>query len=384
MKKIILITMLALAVIFCGLHFVQQQKEKPKFKTERVERRTISTQVEASGVIKPVTTVNIGAQVSGQIKEIYVDYNSEVKKGQLLAQIDPSLFESQVQKAQGDLLAAQANYAQVKSVLDYQQKNYQRYQNLYKKNYVSKSDLDLAKSDYYSNLARLNAQSAQISQAKANLDNAVTNLGYCKIVSPVDGVVITRNVDVGQTVASSFQTPTLFEVAQDLTKMQIEVNVSEADIGKVKEGQKAEYTLDGYPDKVFEGTISQVRISPTTVSNVVTYSVIVSVDNPDNILKPGMTANVSIISGRSENTLSVSSAALKFTLDNLTGGKKYENQGIWIMKNKTPVRVDIKTGIKNLDYAEIISDEISEGDMVITGIIDKNKKNKGRRPPGMF
>ena len=351
MKKIILITLLAFAVLFTGLHFFQIQKEKPKFKTERIERRTISTQVEASGVIKPVTTVNIGAQVSGQIKEIYVDYNSEVKKGQLLAQIDPSLFESQVQKAQGDLLAAQANYSQVKSVLDYQQKNYQRYQNLYKKNYVSKSDLDLAKSDYYSNLARLNAQSAQISQARANLDNAVTNLGYCKIVSPVDGVVITRNVDVGQTVASSFQTPTLFEVAQDLTKMQIEVNVSEADIGKVKEGQKAEYTLDGYPDKVFEGKISQVRISPTTVSNVVTYSVIVAVDNPDNILKPGMTANVSVITGRSENTLSVSSSALKFTLDNLTGGKKYENQGIWVMKNKTPKRIDIKTGIKNLDFA---------------------------------
>ncbi len=384
MKKIILITLLAFAVLFTGLHFIEIQKQKPKFKTERIERRTISTQVEASGVIKPVTTVNIGAQVSGQIKEIYVDYNSEVKKGQLLAQIDPSLFESQVQKAQGDLLAAQANYSQVKSVLDYQQKNYQRYQNLYKKNYVSKSDLDLAKSDYYSNLARLNAQSAQISQARANLDNAVTNLGYCKIVSPVDGVVITRNVDVGQTVASSFQTPTLFEVAQDLTKMQIEVNVSEADIGKVKEGQKAEYTLDGYPDKIFEGKISQVRISPTTVSNVVTYSVIVAVDNPDNILKPGMTANVSVITGRSENTLSVSSSALKFTLDNLTGGKKYENQGIWVMKNKTPKRIDIETGIKNLDFAEIISDEINEGDEVIIGIIDNKKKKRGHKPPGMF
>ncbi len=384
MKRIILITLLAFAVLFAGLHFFQLQKEKPKYKTERIERRTITTQVEASGIIKPVKTVNIGAQVSGQIKEIYVDYNSEVKKGQLLAQIDPSLFEAQVQKAQGDLLAAQANYSQVKSVLDFQQKNYQRYQNLYKKNYVSKSDLDLAKSDYYSNLARLNAQSAQISQAKANLDNAVTNLGYCKIVSPVDGVVITRSVDVGQTVASSFQTPTLFEVAQDLTKMQIEVNVSEADIGKVKEGQKAEYTLDGYPDKIFEGSISQVRISPTTVSNVVTYSVIVSVDNVDNILKPGMTANVSIITGRSENVLSVSSSALKFTLDNLTGGKKYETQGIWIMKNKTPVRIDIKTGIKNLDFAEIISEKLNEGDEVITGIIDKKKKTRGHRPPGMF
>ncbi len=384
MKKIIFITILVLAVLFAGLHFIQIQKEKPKYKTERVERRTISTQVEASGLIKPVKTVNIGAQVSGQIKEIYVDYNSEVKKGQLLAQIDPSLFESQVQKAQGDLLAAQANYTQVKSVLDFQQKNYQRYQNLYKKNYVSKSDLDLAQSDYYSNLAKLNAQSAQISQARANLDNAVTNLGYCKIVSPVDGVVITRNVDVGQTVASSFQTPTLFEVAQDLTKMQIEVNVSEADIGKVEEGQKVEYTLDGYPDKIFEGKVSQVRISPTTVSNVVTYSVIVSVDNLDNILKPGMTANVSIITGRSENTLSVSSLALKFTLDNLTGGRKYDSQGIWIMKNKVPTRIDIKTGIKNLDYAEIISDKIHEGDTVIIGTFDKKNKKHGHRPPGMF
>ena len=332
-----------------------------------VEKRTITQFVEASGTINPVKTVNIGSQVSGRIEEIYVDFNSEVKKGQLLAQIDPSLFEAQVDKATGDLNAAMANYSKSKSTLDFDKKNYERYKKLYTKNYVSKSELDLAESTYFASLAQVNAMSASISQAKATLENNLTNLRYTKIISPVDGIVVSRAVDVGQTVAASFQTPELFIVAQDLTKMQIEVSVSEADIGKIKAGQEVDYTLDGYPDEVFKGIVSQVRISPTTVSNVVTYTVIVTVDNSDGKLIPGMTANVSIITSKKEGALAVPIKALKFSPKEITGGKKFKEQGIWIIENKTPKRISIKTGLSDGEYTEIISDQIKLDIQVITG-----------------
>ena len=361
---------------------------QPNYKTEPVVKRTITQTVDASGTVNPVKTVNIGSQVSGQIKEIYVDYNSVVKKGQLLAEIDPSLFQAQVDKARGDLKSAQANYQKIKSTLDFDRKNYQRYKKLYTKNYVSKSDLDLAESTYYADMAQLSAMNASIEQAKATLENNLTNLGYTKIISPVDGVVVSKAVDVGQTVAASFQTPELFVVAQDLTQMQIEVSVSEADIGKIKAGQDVTYTLDGYPDEEFNGKVKQVRISPTTVSNVVTYTVVVSVSNDNGILIPGMTANVSIITLKVEDALCVPVKALKFSPTEITGGQKYNEQGIWIVsgankqtekslkslfknlfrKNEEKyVRVEIKTGASDGDYIVIKSDKIHPGDIVLTG-----------------
>ncbi len=377
---------------------------KSIYQSAQIQKRSIVQTVDASGTVNPVKTVNIGSQVSGQIKEIYVDYNSVVKKGQLLAEIDPSLFQAQVDKAQGDLWSAQANYQKIKSTLDFDRKNYQRYKKLYTKNYVSKSDLDLAESTYNADIAQLNAMSASISQAQANLQNNLTNLGYTKIVSPVDGVVISKAVDVGQTVAASFQTPELFVVAQDLRQMQIEVSVSEADIGKIKAGQDVTYTLDGYPDEVFMGTVKQVRISPTTVSNVVTYTVIVSVDNEDDILIPGMTANVSIITMKKEDVLCVPNRALKFSPTEITGGKKYKEQGIWIVqnsrtneklsfgekfinlfKNKSEKleRISVKIGASDGDYTEVISDELREGDNVVTGRIGDEDKRKGDFMPKM-
>ena len=360
---------------------------KTQYKTAKIQKRSIVQTVDASGTVNPVKTVNIGSQVSGQIKEIYVDYNSVVKKGQLLAEIDPSLFQAQVDKAQGDLWSAQANYQKIKSTLDFDRKNYQRYKKLYTKNYVSKSDLDLAESTYNADVAQLSAMSASIAQARATLENNLTNLGYTKIVSPVDGVVVSKAVDVGQTVAASFQTPELFVVAQDLREMQIEVSVSEADIGKIKAGQNVTYTLDGYPDQVFDGKVKQVRISPTTVSNVVTYTVVVSVENEDDILIPGMTANVSIITMKKDDVLCVPNKAFKFSPTEITGGKKYKEQGIWIIKmpdysNYTafkkfiakitekpakPQRVTIKAGASDGEYTEINSKDIKEGDEVIVG-----------------
>ncbi len=384
----ILIALVIVSLLFWGIAWVITQYNKtPRYKVRKIKRTTITETVEASGTINPVTTVNIGSQVSGMISAIYVDFNSKVTKGQLLAQIDPSLFQAQVEKAQGDLNSAKANYEKIKAMLIYDKKNYERYKKLYTKRYVAKSDVELAEATYKSDVAQLDAMSAQIAQANATLQNNLTNLKYTKIISPVDGVVVSRDVDVGQTVAASFQTPTLFMVAQDLTKMQIEVNVSEADIGRVAVGQDVDYTLDGYADMTFRGKVSQVRISPTTVNNVVTYNVIVEVDNEDQKLKPGMTANVSIITNRKDDALCVPNDALRFTPTEITGGQKYKEQGIWVMRDRKPVRVTIKTGAKNNDITEIISKDIKENERVIIGYRNADKNSGGtqkKRPMRMF
>lgn len=385
-KKNIIITLFVLLAIIISIVAFTKVEKKSEYKLSKVERNTIIETVEASGIVNPVKTVSIGSQVSGMIKSLYVDFNSQVKQGQLLAEIDPSLFQAQVDKARGDLNTARANYQKTKSMLVYDEANYKRYKELYKKNYVSKSDLDLAQATYNADRASLNAMNAQIAQTSATLQNNLTNLRYTKIISPVNGVVVSRAVDVGQTVAASFQTPTLFTVAQDLTKMQIEVSVSEADIGKIKVGQKVDYTLDGYPNETFKGTVTQVRLAPTTVSNVVTYTVIVSVNNDSGILKPGMTANVSVITSKKENVICVENAAFRFTPVEITGGKKYKEQGIWLLRNNKPVRVKIKMGVTDSEYREIISDEIQEGEDVIIGSLKKKpaQSGMGKPPGGMF
>lgn len=384
MKKRILISISALiAVVFVsGFAFYFNKHRDSGYITVPAKVDTIVEAVEASGTVNPVNTVDIGSQVSGMIKDIYVDYNSKVTKGQLLAQIDPSLFQAQVDKARGDLEAARSNKAKIQAMLVYDKKNYERYKRLYEKNYVAKSDLDLAEATYKSDLAQIAAAQGTINQAQATLNNNLTNLRYTKIVSPVDGIVVSRAVDVGQTVAASFQTPTLFQVAQDLTNMQIEVNVSEADIGKIKKGQEVEYTLDGYADSVFHGKVTEVRIAPTTVSNVVTYTVIVDVDNKDQKMIPGMTANASIITNKSENVICVPTDALKFTPKEITGGKKYKEQGLWILRNNKPTRISIETGAKDSDRTEIISKELKENDRVIISKKgNKDKTAQGKRPP---
>ena len=348
-----------------------------KYQTRHVKRCTITQVVEASGTINPVNTVSVGSTVSGLIKEIYVDYNDVVKKGQILAQIDPANFEATVQQNQAQINNAQANVARLQAIADFDRQQYIRYKNLYAKNFVAKSELDEKYSTYKSDVAQINAAKAQISQYQASLRTAMTNLGYTKIIAPVDGTVISREIDLGSPVAASFQAPELFTIAQDLTNMQIEVSVSEADIGKVEEGQDVTYTIDGYPDQNFKGKVTQVRLSPTTESNVVTYTVIVDVNNEDLKLKPGMTANVSIITDRSENVLCVPNMALKFTPD--INGPKYKNQGIWVLEKGKPKRIEIKTGANNDSNTEIISDKINEDTQVIMSIKNKNSKtNNGR------
>lgn len=383
-KKVVI----SAALIVVGLsYFFVNQGNKVQYQTKDLEKCTITQVVEASGTINPVNIVSVGSTVSGLMKAIYVDYNSEVKKGQLLAQIDPATFQAQVDQNRAQINNAQANLAKLNAEMVYSKKTYQRYKNLYDKNFIAKSELDKAESEYYAKLASIGAQKASISQAQASYKTSMTNLGYTKIIAPVDGTIIKRAVDVGQPVAASFQAPELFTIAQDLKKMQIEVNVSEADIGRVKEGQKAEYTLDGYPDAIFHGIVTQVRLNSTTTSNVVTYTVIVSVDNEDLKLKPGMTANVSIITSQNKDVLCVPSVALKYTPE--TTGQKYKEQGVWVLKGKQPVRVIIKEGASDDSNVEVISKELNVGDKIILGSTGKTSKSvgNGRRrggPPGMF
>ena len=352
-----------------------------KYVTKEVTRGTITEYVEASGTIKPINTIAVGTQVSGTVAAIYVDYNSQVKKGQLLAELDPSLFQSNVDQSTAKLNNAQAAYAKAMANLEYKKNNYQRYEHLYQKNYVSRDDVELARSNYLTAQADVAATRAEMNASRATLNNNLTNLGYSKITSPVDGTVISRAVDVGQTVAASFNTPTLFEVAEDLTKMQIETSVSEADIGKIKVGQEAEYTLDGYPNKTFKGNVTQVRLASTTTNNVVTYTVIISVDNTDGFAIPGMSANVSIITGIAKDVIVVDNKALKFSpADNK---QKYENQGVWLLKGNEPVRYNVELGLSDDNKTQIISEEIKEKDKVIISAISKGKKKQPqtmRRP----
>lgn len=389
LKKRVIIPIIVVAALGAyGYSYVQSHKVT--YMTKELSICTITDVVEASGTINPVNTVSVGSTVSGLMKEIYVDYNSEVKKGQLLAQIDPATFQAQVDQNRAQINNAEANLAKLNAEMVYAEKTYIRYKNLYKKNFVARSELDQAESDYLAKKASIGAQRASIAQSRASYNTAMTNLGYTKIVAPVDGTIISRDIDVGQPVAASFQAPELFTIAQDLTKMQIEVNVSEADIGSVKEGQEVEYTLDGYPDSTFYGKVTQVRLDSTTTSNVVTYTVIVSVSNDDLKLKPGMTANVSIITKRSENVMCAPSVAMKYSPE--TNGQKYQNQGIWVLENGKPKRIDIKEGASDDSNVEIISKVLKVGDKIIIGSTGGGKKptssqqgNKRRGgPPGMF
>ena len=378
-KRYLIIIGIILAVIAA---FILVKSGSTKYVTKEVTRGTITEYVEASGTIKPINTIAVGTQVSGTVAAIYVDYNSQVKKGQLLAELDPSLFQSNVDQSTAKLNNAQAAYSKAMANLEYKKNNYKRYEHLYAKNYVSRDDVELARSNYLTAQADVAAARAEMNASQATLKNNLTNLGYSKITSPVDGTVISRAVDVGQTVAASFNTPTLFEVAEDLTKMQIETSVSEADIGKIKVGQEAEYTLDGYPNKTFKGNVTQVRLASTTTNNVVTYTVIVSVDNSDGFAIPGMSANVSVIIGQAKDVLVVDNKALKFSPPD--NKQKFDTQGVWVLKGNEPVRIDVELGLSDDNKTQIISNDIKEKDKVIVSSITKGKKKQAtgmRRPP---
>ena len=357
---------IALLAIFCiGYKMLNRSAGGTVYKTQKIENGDIMESITASGTINPLSTVSVGSQASGRIAEIYVDYNSVVKKGQLLALIDQENAKATVQQREAALEIAKAQVDVEENNIKYYKKALNRISKLNASKYSTEKDLEAAERDYDNAVAQLALEQAQVKQAQASLDSAQTELSYTEIKAPVDGIVISKAVEVGQTVAASFETPELFSVAEDLTKMQIEASVVEADIAKVKEGQKVRFTVDSYADDYFYGTVTQVRNEATTTSNVVTYTVVIGIDNTDMKLKPGMTANVEIITAEEKDVMLVPNQALRFYIDDSDNAKRYKDRGVWIIKNGHPKRVTVKIGVSDDDNTQILESTLKIGDEVI-------------------
>jgi len=314
-KKLKLAAVVAVvaAAGWAGWQYLSPAKTVYAYRTLAVSRGTLSSSISATGTVKAVEMVDVGTQVSGTIKEIYADYNSTVKKGQLIALLDPDVLSSKLEESEASLATARAAVLRAKvDLLDARRGNARNLE-LWDNKLISKSEMESAETSLLAAEASLAEANSKVVQANASLKQARTNLGYSRIISPIDGIVVTREVEVGQTVAASLQTPTLFSIARDLTKMQIEADIDEADIGRIAEGQIAQCTFDSWPKDTFEAVVVQKRLSSETISNVVTYKVILKIDNPDHKLMPGMTANVSVITEKRENALRIPSAALRFS-----------------------------------------------------------------------
>ncbi len=372
MKKLLLTALIIGLAVWGATAFRNRSHDVADFVTKRLEKGAIVETVTATGTITPISNIDVGTQVSGRIQEIFVDYNSQVQKGQLLALIDPSSFESNVAKEKANLEVAKAQVLVAKASRDYYKKHLERITKLNKQSYSADKELDEAQKDYDTSVAQMALYQAQVEQAQAALDYNLIQLGYTKIISPVDGMIVSKNIEAGQTVAASFETPTLFNVAEDLTKMKIEASVVEADIAKVKEGQTVEFSVDSYPDEIFTGTVTQVRNEAVTNSNVVTYEVIIEVDNSDLKFKPGMTANVEIITASKNDILVSPNKALRFSIDN--GETRYKDKGLWILDNGQPRRLAVITGIYDDDSTEVSGPDLQEGMEVIVERSETAKK----------
>jgi len=440
MKKKIIIGVVILAVIVgivLGFTVFNRNKNNDeKYKKEAVGRGDIEALVVTTGSLNPVIIVDVGSQVSGRIAKLFADFNSEVSKGQIIAELDQSLFLTRVQQNKANHESAKASLEKAKVTLENMKKKYDRAQDLFKKDLISFEEKETAETQYYTAKADLQSSEARLEQAKSQLDSSKVDLAYTIIASPIDGVVISRNVNVGQTVAASFQAPVLFQIANDLSKMQVECSVDEADIGKIKENQRVRFTVDAFPDENFTGKVTQVRYSPEVIQNVVTYTTIVEVDNPEMKLRPGMTATVSVVTGEAKNALRVPNSALRFNpqlspeemrklyeemrqeMMARRGGtapsgrpnaerssQREERQSsqqrsqfprgmgsagpdggrqqfsrVWIEDDKGKLRpVFIKTGVTDNTYTEILWGNLKEDQLVITG---ETRSSSSRRSRG--
>ena len=338
--------------------------------TSTVTRGDITSTVTATGELNAISVVEVGTQVSGTVQEIYVDFNSPVKAGQLIALIDPSVLRLTLNETQASLAVNEAGVESAQAALTDSQRKYARNKELFSKKLIARSEVDTSEADVKMKKASLQEAKSRVTQAKAALERARTNLNYTRITSPVNGVVINRQVDAGQTVAAGYQTPTLFKIAKDLTQMQIETKVDEADIGTVAEGQNVTFRVDAFPDEIFSGKVVQVRIAPNTNESVVTYTVIIHVDNSELKLKPGMTANVSIETAKAENVLRIPVAALRFTPPEdlieplsfdrsvLTAKKTLNSGTVWpAMGNDIMPPVHVEIGITDGKWVQLISEK---------------------------
>jgi len=428
-KKIVIIAVIVVIVTVTGIVlgltvFNRNNGNSEKYKKEAVDRGNIEALVVTTGTVNPVNIVDVGSQVSGEIEKIYVDFNSQVKEGQVIAQLEQSQFLSRVNQDEANYQSAVASLEKAKVTFENLKKKLERALELFEKDLMSFEEKETVETNYYGAKADIQSAEARLQQAKSQLETSKVNLTYTIIKSPIDGVVINRNINVGQTVAASFQAPVLFQIANDLSKMQVECSVDEADIGKVKEDQKVRFTVDAFPDENFNGVVKQVRYSPEVVQNVVTYTTIVDVENPEMKLRPGMTATVSIVTGEAKNALRISNAALRFTpnlsqeeMMNLItrmreergtnregsdpesrpgqkegsqqqgtqragSGQRQSGRGgfgmggrqmqdfarVWIEDENGQLKmVFIRKGVTDNSYTEIVSGDLEEGQLVITG-----------------
>ena len=447
MKKKIIISA-AILVIIAGVVLVlslssRNKNDVPKYDKKAIDKGNIEALVITTGSLNPVTTVDVGSQVSGKIDKLYVDFNSQVKEGQVIAELDQSQFITRVKQNEANYKSAEASLVKTKVTLDNTKKKYDRAMNLFEKDLISFEEKEAIETQYYSAMADIQSSEARLEQAESQLDSSKVDLTYTIIKSPIDGVVINRRVNIGQTVAASFQAPVLFQIANDLSKMQVECSVDEADIGKVKEGQKVRFTVDAFPDENFTGKVSQVRYAPEIIQNVVTYTTIVEVDNPEMKLRPGMTATASVVTGEAKNVLRVPNSALRFNPSlspeemrvlmesmrqemrerrggssrpegsgpgedahrqatprpgsgqHASGMRGFSMQGarmrqfarVWIEDESGKLKMAfVRTGVTDNSYTEVVSGSLKEGQLVITGETSgqEDRRTSTRRMFRMF
>ncbi len=394
-----------------GWYFVRRARQPPppRFLTAAVERGRLVASVTATGTLSALVTVQVGSQVSGRIAEIRVDYNSPVKKGQIVAKIDPQLFNAALEQANANLLSAQGNLLKAKAQAIDADRIAGRDKELRAGKLIAQADADTAQANADVTHAQIAASEGDLAQARASLHQAQVNRDYTTIISPTDGVVISRSIDVGQTVAASFSAPVLFTIAKDLTKMQVDTNVAEADVGKLSPSMPVTFSVDAYPGEKFHAKVRQIRFSPTTVQNVVTYDAVIDVDNPEVKLRPGMTANVTFVYAERDDALKVPNSALRFRppADLLPppspgahrhgaggmgdgGGRRKtdapsDKRTVWVLHGATPSKVEIRIGISDGTVTEVLTDNLSVGDQLLIDTLssgnDKNAPAGG--PPGM-
>jgi HlyD family secretion protein len=395
-RRRILVVVAAFAVVAAGVGAWRWRagSQKPKFQvdTAQLANGRIIAKVTATGTLSAIVTVQVGSQVSGRIAALYADFNSAVKKGQLIAKIDPQLFDAAVAQARANLVAAKGNLAKAKAQAVDARRQSDRSRTLAAQKLIAQADADTSEANADAAQASVEAAAGAVEQAKASLQQAEVNLAYTNIISPTSGIVISRNVDVGQTVAASLQAPTIFVIAEDLAKMQVDTSVAEADVGRLRAGMEATFTVDAYPSETFKGVVRQIRNAPQTVQNVVTYDAVIDVDNPDLRLKPGMTANVTFVYGEKDDVLRVPNAAMRFRPppDLLAqsgaapaGGNRAKSgagegtrqpstpdrRTVWVLREEKPSPVRIRIGISDGSFTEVVEGEIKAGDVVITDAI---------------
>lgn len=383
--RLIATLVLAVILLFVLYRCTAGGDAAPEYQTSAVEKTDVVSRVSTSGSLQAVVTVDVGSQVSGRIQELYADFNSRVKQGQKIAKIDPSLFQAAVVQAEANVTAARANVTRLEVTAEDAERQARRASEVYEQRLISENERDNAVTTARAARASVEQARGQLAQALAQLEQARTNLRYTDILSPTDGVVISRAVNVGQTVAASLQAPVIFTIAQDLAKMEVHTNVAESDIGRLEPGMRVTFTVDAYPGQPFRGAIRDIRNAPQVVQNVVTYDAVIDVNNDDLKLKPGMTATVSVVTDRRDDVLAVPNAALRFRPEgasvNAAGGqegagaRRQRREGsepvaapsrtVWVLVNGKPEAREVTTGLSDGRVTEITGGSLREGDLVI-------------------